>query len=196
MQPQIFPAAATARRTISRNAYILFGVGVAGILCGGASTAAAFAAQGEPPPGLILAGIGLACVAGIGLVGGMAMLARLRQPIQVEVTPYRLVWREGGRTAALEFDEVVRVELLRDEKRVDNDFMLAYPVVRFIEDDGEMMEFEVSFEDRGYRHQGRFDALAITREVLPHINQRAVISTAVEEFVQTGTVDIDSLSHR
>ncbi|MGF1504821.1 MAG: hypothetical protein ACFB51_06745, partial [Anaerolineae bacterium] len=65
-----------------------------------------------------------------------------------------------------------------------------------IEDDGEMMEFEVSFEDRGYRHQGRFDALAITREVLPNIKQRAVISTAVEEFVQTGTVDIDSLSHR
>ena len=105
-------------------------------------------------------------------------------------------WREGTRYATLEYEEVERVEMVKGAKKVQGGYILEYPVVRFIENDGEMMEFEVSFEDRGIAHHTRFDAREITRAVLPYLRKNAVISHAVDEFVQTGTVDIDSLPER
>ena len=114
----------------------------------------------------------------------------------MEVTPYRLIWREGRRTATLEYGEVERVEMVRRHKKLRGNLEMDYPIVRFIEDDGEMMEFECSFEDRGLIHQSRFDTHAITSSVLPHLPDTAIVDQAVGEFVQTGTVDIDRLAEQ
>ncbi len=195
-QAEIFAASARARREISRSAYIRFGIGAALVIIGAAVASVAFAASGAPrTPVLALAG-GLACAGLAGLLTGLVTLAALQQPIQVEVTPHRLVWREGRRIATLEYDEVVRVELVKAAKRERNGLLMEYPVVRFIENDGEMMEFEVTFEDRGMVHHARFDARAVTRAVLPYLPSHAVIAPAVTEFVQTGEVDIDLLPGR
>jgi hypothetical protein len=195
-QTQVFPASARAKRAISRTAYLLFVVGVGLLVC----VAIAFGvtvAQSEPPTTLfrtVVAGVGCAGLAG--LLVGVVTLVRLRQPIQVEVTPYRLIWREGRRTATLEYGEVERVEMVRRHKKLRGNLEMDYPIVRFIEDDGEMMEFECSFEDRGLIHQSRFDTHAITSSVLPHLPDTAIVDQAVGEFVQTGTVDIDRLAEQ
>jgi hypothetical protein len=195
-QTQVFPAAASAKRAISRTAYLLFVVGVGLLVC----VAIAFgvsAAQPEPPTIVfrtVVAGVGCAGLAG--LLVGVATLVRLRQPIQVEVTPYRLIWREGKRTATLEYDEVERVEMVRQHKKVRGNLEMDFPIVRFVEDDGEMMEFECSFEDRGLIHRSRFDTHAITSSVLPYLPDTAIVDQAVSEFVQTGTVDIDRLAEQ
>jgi hypothetical protein len=195
-QTQVFPASARAKRAISRTAYLLFVVGVGLLVC----VAIAFGvtvAQPEPPTTLfktVVAGVGCAGLAG--LLVGVVTLVRLRQPIQVEVTPHRLIWREGRRTATLEYGEVERVEMVRRHKKLRGNLEMDYPIVRFIEDDGEMMEFECSFEDRGLIHQSRFDTHAITSSVLPHLPDTAIVDQAVGEFVQTGTVDIDRLAEQ
>lgn len=195
-QQAIFRASARARRTLSRNVYLLFGAGMVLALCGGGAVATLFAASEAPNRILVGLAAALACLGGAGLLGGLASLTRLRQPIQVEVTPHRLTWREGRRIATLEYPEVERVELVKDHKTTRSGATLAFPVVRFIEDDGEMMEFEISFEDRGRVHHARFDARGITEATLPHLPSRAVIDPAVREFVRTGEVDIDLLPAR
>jgi hypothetical protein len=195
-QTQVFLAAADARLGISRTAYILFAVGVGLVACAATVLAVSFASGPAPPRLLITASVGLGCAGGVGLLAGLATLFRLRQHIRVEVTPHRLTWREGRRIATLEYEEVERVELVRGSKGMREGRVMFYPVVRFIEDDGEMMEFEVSFEDRGMFHHARFDARAITGAVIPHLRQRALVAQAVEEFVRTGTVDIDRLPER
>lgn len=193
---QVFTASPRARRAISRNAYIQFGVGAA-LLIAGAAAFSIMLASGRSPRTLLLAlAIGVSCAGAAGLLAGMVTLAGLRQSIQVEVSPYRLVWREGRRTATLEYDEVVRVELVKGAESMPGGFTLEYPVVRFIENDGEMMEFEVTFEDRGMVHHARFDARAIAQATLPHLPPHAVIAPAVTEFVQTGEVDLDLLPGR
>jgi hypothetical protein len=195
-QTQVFPASASAKRAISRTAYLLFVVGVGLLVC----VAIAFgvsAAQPEPPPPVfrtVVAGVGCAGLAG--LIVGVATLVRLRQPIQVEVTPYRLIWREGRRAATLEYDEVERVEMVRQHKKLRGNLEMDFPIVRFVEDDGEIMEFECSFEDRGLIHRSRFDTHAITSAVLPYLPETAIVDQAVSEFVQTGTVDVDRLAEQ
>ncbi len=195
-QAQICPAAVTAKRAISRLAYLLFTFGVGLMLCGAITGAATFASGSEPSPLSISLVVGSVCLGGIGLVAGIITLARLRQPIQVEVDPYRLIWREGNRYATLEYEEVERVEMVKGAKKIQGGYILEYPIVRFIENDGEMIEFEASFEDRGMAHHTRFDTLSITRAVLPYLRKNVVIAHAVEEFVQSGMVDIDSLPER
>lgn len=192
---EIFPASASARRGISRRAYLFFGIGVGLLTCAATGIGASFA-SGSPPNFIVIAASGIACAGAAGLVGGVVTLARLRQSIQVEVDPYRLVWREGRRTATVEFEDVVRVELVKDRDQQRGDIVVTYPVVRFIENDGEMMEFEVTFEDRGMVHPGRFDARAITTAVLPHLPAHAVVAPAVEEFVRSGEVDTALLPDR
>ncbi len=194
-QQHIFPASASAWRSISRTAYILFGVGVALTACGATTFAVAFAGGSSPASGLLLASGAIGCVGVAGLVVATVMLARLRQPIQVEVTPHRLIWREGKRIATLEYEEVERVELVKDSQLFPGGLVLTYPVVRFIENDGEMMEFEVAFEDRGMVHHSRFDGLGIARAAVPYLTH-AVISPALDEFLRTGEVDVDALPER
>jgi hypothetical protein len=138
----------------------------------------------------------IACAGLAGLIAGVITLGRVRQAIHVEVTPYRLVWREGPRSAVLEYDEVVRVDFVRDAKTVRGGAVLEYPVIRFVEEDGEAMEFEVTFEDRGFIHQALFDARGIASAVLPHLPQHVIVSPALDEFLQTGEVDIDLLPQR
>ncbi|HEC23822.1 MAG TPA: hypothetical protein ENI95_12990 [Chloroflexi bacterium] len=195
-QVQVFPASASVKRAVSRRAYGLFVGGLGLLVCGVSGTAALLAVSARPRPLLLALAGGVACVGTAGLIVGIVSLLNLRQPIQVEVTPHRLVWREGKRLATLEYDEVERVELVREEKRLPDGMLMYYPVVRFIENDGEMMEFEVSFEDRGMIHRGRFDARAIAAAVLPYLRQTAIITPAVDEFVRTGMVDIESLPER
>ncbi len=194
--PRIFTASARARRAISRSAYIRFGVGAALLIAGAAALSITLAASESPRTLVLILAAGVGCAGVAGLLAGMVTLAGLRQPIQVEVSPYRLVWREGSRTATLEYDEVVRVELVKGAQSMPGGYTLEVPVVRFIENDGEMMEFEVTFEDRGMVHHARFDARAITQAVLPHLPGHAVIAPAVTEFVQTGEVDLDLLPGR
>jgi len=124
------------------------------------------------------------------------MLPRLRQPIQVEVTSDRLVWREGTRSATLEYAKVERVELVKDREHHPGGLVLEFPMVRFVEDDGEMMGFEISFEDRGLVHRARFDGRGIAAAVLPFVHPHAVIAPAVDESLSTGLVDIDGLPER
>jgi hypothetical protein len=195
-QTQVFPAAASAKRTISRTAYLLFVVGVGLLVC----VAIAFgvsAAQPEPPTTIFRTAVaGVGCAGLAGLLVGVVTLVRLRQPIQVEVTPYRLIWREGRRTATLEYDEIERVEMVRQHKKLRGNLEMDFPIVRFVEDDGEMMEFECSFEDRGLIHRSRFDTHAITSTVLPYLPDTAIVDQAVSEFVQSGMVDIDRLAEQ
>jgi hypothetical protein len=195
-QTQVFPAAASAKRAISRTAYLLFVVGVGLLVCVAISFGVS-AAQPEPPTTMFRTAVaGVGCAGLAGLLVGVVTLVRLRQPIQVEVTPYRLIWREGRRTATLEYDEVERVEMVRQHKKLRGNLEMDYPIVRFVEDDGEMMEFECSFEDRGLIHRSRFDTHAITSTVLPYLPDTAIVDQAVSEFVQTGMVDIDRLAEQ
>lgn len=193
-QAQIFPAGPTAKRGISRHAYRLFIGGTALLVVGAIVLAITLASQSS----VVLAGLSVAilCTGGAGLFSAINALLQLRQPMQVEVSPSRLVWREGARTATLEYDEVERVELVRGHARQPGGSVMDFPVVRFIENDGEMMEFEVSFEDRGMVHHARFDAKAIAAAVLPHVRSHAMVAPSVDEFVNTGVVDIDALPER
>jgi hypothetical protein len=195
-QTQVFPASARAKRAISRAAYLFFVVGVGLLVC----VAIAFGvsiAQPEPPTAQFRTAVaGVGCAGLAGLLVGIATLVRLRQPIQVEVSPYRLIWREGRRTATLEYDEVERVEMVKGHKKLRGGFEMDYPIVRFVEDDDEVMEFECSFEDRGLIHQSRFDTQAITSIVLRYLPDTAIVDQAVGEFVQTGMVDIDRLAEQ
>lgn len=195
---QVFPAAIGAKRKISRSAYLLFIAGVGLLGCSAVVLAITFADTERLAPSNILVAtiIGLGCVGLAGLAAGIATLIRLRLPIEVEVTPHRLIWREGKRLATLEYEEVERVDLVRGEKRMRGSTIVNFPVVRFIENDGEMMEFEISFEDRDYVYHSRFDARAITEAVLPYLQQQAVIAHEVDEFVHTGMIDIDHLPER
>ena len=195
-QREVFLASADARRAISRRAYILFGVGAALMMCGAAAVGIIFATINPPNTLLIGAAGAVACAGVAGLIVGIVNLARLRQRIQVEVTPYRITWREGKATATTEFEDVVRVELVKDTHVLRSGRTAFYPVVRFIESNGEMLEFEATFEDRGYIHTSRFDARAITKAALPHLPQHAVIAPQVEDFARTGTVNVDTLPDR
>lgn len=193
---QVFTASASARRTISRNAYLLFGVGAALLICGAAASSVWFA-TGRTKSGVILAlAAGIGCAGAAGLLVGLVMLARLQQPMQVRVTPHRLIWQEGKRKATVDFADVVRVELVRDREQRRSGETVEFPIVRFIENDSEVVEFEVPFEDRGVVRRARFDARGITQAVLPHLPPHAVIAPTVKEFAQTGEVDLDLLPER
>jgi hypothetical protein len=195
-KPQVFPAGPEAKTSITRLAYRYF-VGGAGLLIMGViALAVSIASQMTLPVYLVGLFSAISCAGAAGLVIAVMTLFRLRQPVQVEVTPYRLTWREGPRVATLEYNEVERVDLVRDKIPARGGGEINFPVVRFIEDDGEMMEFEVSFDDEGTIRHGRFDAHAITQAVLPYVKDHAVISAAVDEFVRTGFVDIDGLAQR
>lgn len=196
-QAEVFPAAFRAKRAISRRAYTLFGLGAAMMGVTGILIAISFAVSSTPNILLIAMGAVVFTLGLILLVIAIINLSRLQQPIQVEVDPHRLIWREGSRSATLEFAEVERVMLVKDHKAVSEDFTLAYPVVRFIENDGEMMEFEVTFEDRGYTHHGRFDTLSITRTVLGHLQGRNVdVAPQIQDYIRSGMIDIDTLPDR
>ena len=198
--PQIFPASIGAKRRISRMGYLLFIAGAVLLACGLTALVVSLGvtpgAAEQPVQMIPVLSAGVACAGVAGLIAAVATLLQLRLPIQVEATPYRLTWREGRRIATLDYEEVVRVDLVRSYKTLRDGQEMVFPVVRFVEDDGEVMEFEISFDDRGMVHQARFDARAITGAVLPHLQQRAVISDTVQEFVATGTVDIDALPER
>ncbi|MBN1120356.1 MAG: hypothetical protein JXJ17_04710 [Anaerolineae bacterium] len=192
--PEIFPAAASARRSISRTAYLLFGIGAGLMGCGATVFGMTTAANRSTTWSVALSG-GIACAGVAGLIAGIVTLARLRQAIQVEVTPHRMVWREGKRTATLEYKDVIRVDFVKGQE-TRGEFTLEYPIVRFIESDGEMMEFDVTFEDRGMIHKSRFDARGITATVLRYLPPHVVITPTLDEFVQTGEVDLDLLANR
>lgn len=193
---QVFPAGPEARQQITRRAYRFF-VGGAGLLIMGViALAVSVASQRALPTYLLAAFTAIACAGTAGLSLAVMTLFRVRQKIQVEVTPYRLIWREGPRIATLEYDEVERVELVRDQERRPSGTLVHFPVIRFIENDGEMVEFEISFDDEGVIRHGRFDAHAITEAVLPHVRGHAVITSTVDDFVKTGEVDIDGLPER
>jgi hypothetical protein len=197
--PLIFPAAAHAKRAISRMAYTFFIAGLGLLACGLTALVALLGLKTTlltQTPAIVVVAGGLVCAGIAGLIAALGTFLRLRLPIQVEVTPYMLTWREGNRVATLNYEEIERVDLVRGQKILRDGRALSYPVVRFIEDDGEVMEFEVSFEDRDMLHHSRFDAQAITAAVTPYLQQRAVIPEAIREFVATGTVDIDSLPER
>ena len=194
-QAEVFQAGLLARREIIGRARRLF-IGGVGLMAIGAIVAAVTLAS-EPeivPPTTYIGGAAV-CAGFAGLMMGISTLFQLRQPRHVEVTDHRLIWREGPKVATMEFDEVERVELVRDTKRVSG-MMMEFPVVRFIENDDEIVEFEVTFEDRGMLLQARFDAQGITEAILPHIRNHAVISPDVDEFVKTGMVDLDALHDR
>ncbi len=194
-QAQVFPAGPTARQEISRGAYRYF-VGGAGLMVIGAIMLAVTLATSQSGSIFRAVSVALLCVGGVGLFMAINTLLQVRQRYQVEVTPERLIWREGPRIATLEYDEVERVDLVRGQRRHESGGVVEYPVVRFIEDDGEMMEFEVSFEDRGMVHHARFDARAIAEAVLPYIRSHAVVASAIDELLRTGEVDIDALPER
>lgn len=194
-QGEVFQAGNTARREIIGRARRLF-IGGVGLMAIGAIVAAVTLAS-EPqvvPPTTYIGGAAV-CAGFAGLMMGISTLFRLRQPRHVEVTDHRLIWREGPKVATMEFDEIERVELVRDSKRVAG-MDMEFPVVRFIETDDEIVEFEITFEDRGMIHQARFDARSITEAVLPYIRNHAVISHDVDEFVNTGMVDLEALHNR
>jgi hypothetical protein len=192
--PEIFPAAAPVRRSISRTAYLLFGIGAALMGCGATVFGVTIAVNRSTNWSIALS-CGIACAGVAGLIAGIVTLARLRQAIQVEVSPYRLVWREGKRTATLEYKDVIRVDFVKAQEP-RGEYTLEYPIVRFIESDGEMMEFDVTFEDRGMIHKSRFDARAITAAVLRYLPPHVVITPTLDEFVQIGEVDLDLLANR
>jgi hypothetical protein len=192
--PEIFPAAAPARRSISRTAYLLFAIGAGLLGCGATVFGVTVAASRSSTWSTALSG-GIACAGIAGLIAGMVTLARLRQAIQVEVTPHRLTWREGKRVATLEYKDVIRVDFVKGQE-TRGEYILEYPIVRFIESSGEMVEFDVTFEDRGMIHKSRFDARAITAAVLRYLPPHVVLTPTLDEFVQTGEVDIDLLANR
>lgn len=194
-QTRTFYAASSARRSISRRAYILFSAGAGMLICAALSFGIALA---NDPPRVtfqVIAGVA-ACAGGVGLIFGVVTLARLQQPIRVEVSDFRLVWREGKRIAIINYEDVLRVELVKATEVRRDGVEVMFPVIRFIERSGEMMEFEVTFEDRGMVHQSRFDGFAIAAAVLPNLSGQAIISPSLEEFLQTGEVDIDLLPDR
>jgi len=195
-QTEIFPASADARRAVSRRAYIFFGIGVALMVCGATGAAVAFATSSDPPPYLVGVGAALGCAGLAGLIVGTVTLARLRDVHQVEVSPHRIVWREGSKVATTELSDIVRVELVKGHREKPGGFVMSYPVVRFIETSGDMMEFEVTFEDRGFMHHSRFDARAIAAEVMRYLPQHVVTSPTLGEFIRSGEVDIDLLPDR
>ncbi len=192
----IIPAGPEVRRSITRLAYRIFTIGTGVLVIGAIGVAVSLATSQRPSTGLIVAFTGLACVGSAILMAAVSVFLRVRQPIRVEITPDRLIWREGPRIATLEYDEVERVEMVRGHRRTREGFVVQFPVVRFIENDGEMMEFEVSFDDHGRVYYGRFDAQAILEAVLPYLRQQAVIAPAVDEYLTTGMVDIDGLAER
>jgi hypothetical protein len=192
--PEIFHAAAPVRRSISRTAYLLFAIGAGLMGCGATVFGMTTAANRSTSWSIAVSG-GIACAGVAGLIAGIITLARLRQAIQVEVTPHRLIWREGKRTASLEYKDVIRVDFVKGQEP-RGEYTLEYPIVRFIESDGEMMEFDVTFEDRGMIHKSRFDARGITAAVLRYLPPHVVITPTLDEFVQTGEVDLDLLANR
>jgi hypothetical protein len=195
-QTEVFPASVDARRAISRRAYILFGVGVALLMCGASVIGISFASSGSPPSFLVGIAGAVSCAGVAGFIIGIVTLSRMRQLIQVEVSPHRIIWREGGKVATTEIGDIVRVELVKDYEQKRGGFTMAFPVIRFIETSGEMMEFEVTFEDRGFVHHSRFDARAIAREVMRYLPQHVVTSPTLGEFLRSGEVDIDLLPER
>jgi hypothetical protein len=193
---QVIPAEPEVKRHITRQAYRFFIAGAGLLLMGAIALAVSIYTNTTPPASLTAIFTGIACLGSAGLVLGVMTLFRLRQRVQVEVTPLQLIWREGQRLATLEFDEVERVELVRDRLRRPSGRLVDFPVVRFVENDGEMMEFEVSFDDNGVIHNSRFDAHEITQAVLPHVRDHAAVTPAVDEFVKTGYIDVDKLPKR
>ena len=194
VNPEIFPAAAPARRSISRTAYLLFGVGAGLMGCGATVFGVTVAASRSNTWSVALSG-GIVCAGIAGLIAGIITLARLKQAIQVEVSPHRLIWREGQRVATLEYKDVIRVDFVKAQEQ-HGEYTMEYPVVRFIESSGEMMEFDVTFEDRGMIHKSRFDARGITAAVLRYLPDHVVLTPTLDEFVRTGEVDLDILANR
>ena len=195
-QTEIFPASADARRAVSRRAYIFFGIGAALLICGASGAGVSFATSSDPPPALVGVAAALGCAGLAGLIVGTVTLARLRDLHQVEVSPHRIVWREGSKVATTELSDIVRVELVKGQREKPGGFVMSFPVVRFIETSGDLMEFEVTFEDRGFIHHSRFDARAIAEAVMRSLPQHVVTSPTLAEFIRTGEVDIDLLPER
>jgi len=195
-QAEIFPASANARRAVSRRAYIFFGIGAALLICGASGAGVSFASSSHPAPVLVGVAAALSCAGLGGLIVGTITLARLRDLHQVEVSPHRIVWREGSKVATTELSDIVRVELVKGQREKPGGFVMSFPVVRFIETSGDLMEFEVTFEDRGFVHHSRFDARAIAAEVMRYLPQHVVTSPTLAEFIRTGEVDIDLLPDR
>ncbi len=195
-QAQVFHAASGARRLIARRAYVAFAAGAFGLMISAIVFGVLFASGATLNPTLAGVAGALGCAGMGGLILGMVTLTQVQGRIQVEVTPYRLTWQEGQRAAVLDFERVQRVDLVKGCKTHRSGEVGCYPVVRFVEENGDMMEFEVSFDDRGLIHHARFDALGITRAVLPHLHHHVLVSGAVTDFVSTGEVDIAGLPTR
>jgi hypothetical protein len=193
---EFFSAEPVVKHQITRWAYRLFIGGAGLLLIGAIALTISVVADAALPTNLLIIFTAIGIAGAICLGVGVLTLFRRWQKIEVEVSPERLYWREGPKIATLEFDEVERVVLLRDKIRRPSGKQVEFPVVRFIENDGEMMEFEISFDDNGIVHHSRFDAHQITKAVLKHIRKSATISPEVEAFVKTGYVDIDNLPKR
>jgi hypothetical protein len=193
---ETIPAEPVVKQTITRWAYRLFIAGVGLLLIGALALTISVAVSPSTPVSLVIIFTTIAVAGAICLGVGVLTLFRRMQKIEVEVTPERLYWREGQKLATLEFNEVERVELRKDKIRRPSGKVIEFPVVRFIENDDEMMEFEISFDDNGVIHHSRFDAHRITKAVLKYVKKTADITPEVQEFVKTGYVDIDALPKR
>jgi hypothetical protein len=91
---------------------------------------------------------------------------------------------------------VERVEMVRGRRRRRSAPSLEYPIIRFIEDDGEMLELEIVTEDGTVPPSRHFDVRAITQAVLLYLRGYAEITPDVDDFVEHGLVDLDALPKR
>ncbi len=192
----IFPANPQASYAIRRVAQRFLLLGGVFLAVGLAALILIVKFQIRPPLAVIAGFALLASLGAAGLLIGIRTLIRSRQPIAIEVQEHRLVWQEGTRITTLEYHEVERVEMVRGRRRRRNASSLEFPIIRFIENDGEMLELEVVYEDANTPPSRHFDVYGITQAVLPYLQGYAEITPDVEDFVEHGMVDLDTLPKR
>ena len=192
----VFPAGPQASDAIRRLAIRFLTVGGALLLIGIAGLLLIVRLQVRLPIPLIATLASLASLGAAGLLIGIRTWIRSRQPIVIEVQEHRLLWQEGTRVATLEYHEVERVEMVRGRRRRRGAPASEFPIIRFIEEDGEMLEMEVVTEDSNTPPSRHFDVHGITQAVLPYLRGYAEITPDVDDFVEHGLVDLDALPGR
>jgi len=192
----IFPASPQAGYAVRRLARQFLVAGGLLLVLGIAGLLVIVRVQIRPPLMILAVLASLASLGAAGLLIGVRTLIRSRQPIAIEVQEHRLLWQDGTRTTTLEYHEVERVEMVRGRRRRRNAPSLDYPIIRFIEEDDEMLELEVVTEDANVPPSRQFDVHGITQAVLPYLRGYAEITPDVDDFVEHGLIDLDALPKR
>jgi hypothetical protein len=192
----VFPAGPQASDAIRRLAIRFLAAGVTLLMVGIAGLLLMVRLQIRPPVSVIAVLASLTSLGAAGLLIGVRTWIRSRKPIVIEVQEHRLLWQEGARIATLEYHEVERVEMVRGRRRRRGAPASEFPIIRFIEDDGEMLEMEVVTEDSNTPPSRHFDVHGITQAVLPYLRGYAEITPDVDDFVEHGLVDLDALPRR